>query len=141
MLELDLELGLPGRRVRVSLTASERVVGIAGPSGSGKTTLLRVIAGLDRRAVGTVKALGQLAGRVDLRPAWERRAGCPQDGVLFRTCPSRRTSPTRAGGLDAVVDLLAIRLRSSGGHRATCRAASASARRSGALLRRRGFSS
>jgi molybdate transport system ATP-binding protein len=112
MLELDLELGLPGRRVRVSLTASERVVGIAGPSGSGKTTLLRVIAGLDRRAVGTVKALGEMwQDATSFVPAWERRAGwVPQDGVLFPHL-SVEENLTYAGreGLDAIVDLLAIR--------------------------------
>jgi molybdate transport system ATP-binding protein len=112
MLDLDLELGLPGRRARVVLSASDRVVGIAGPSGSGKTTLLRVIAGLDRRAVGTVKALGEVwQDGAFFVPAWERRAGwVPQDGVLFPHL-SVEENLTYAGrdGLDAVVDLLAIR--------------------------------
>jgi molybdate transport system ATP-binding protein len=112
MLDLDLELGLPGRRVHVALATDARVVGIAGPSGSGKTTLLRVIAGLDRRAVGTVRALGETwQDATTFVPAWERRAGwVPQDGVLFPHLTVEENL-TYAGrdGLEAIVDRLAVR--------------------------------
>ncbi len=112
MLEIDVELRLPGRRARVALAADDRVVGIAGPSGAGKTTLLRVIAGLDRRAAGTVKVFGEVwQDASTFVPPWERRAGwVPQDGVLFPHL-SVEENLTYAGrdGIDAIVDLLAIR--------------------------------
>jgi molybdate transport system ATP-binding protein len=112
MLDLDLELVLPGHRARVALVTDGPVVGIAGPSGSGKTTLLRVLAGLDRRAVGTVKVFGETwQDGSTFVPAWERRASwVPQDGVLFPHL-SVEENLTYAGkdGLDEIVDLLAVR--------------------------------
>jgi molybdate transport system ATP-binding protein len=112
MLDLDLELVLPGHRVRVALAADGPVVGIAGPSGAGKTTLLRVIAGLDRRAIGAVKVFGETwQDASTFVPAWQRRASwVPQDAVLFPHL-SVEENLTYGGriGLDEIVDLLAVR--------------------------------
>ena len=43
------------------------VTGLLGPSGSGKTTLMRAIVGVQRLAGGTVRVLGEEAGRPSLR--------------------------------------------------------------------------
>ena len=51
-------------------TGADRV-GVAGPSGSGKSTLVRVVAGVDRGAVGRVEVDGE---------AWQTHRGrsvCP----------------------------------------------------------------
>jgi ABC-type lipoprotein export system ATPase subunit len=50
------------------------VVTVLGPSGSGKTTLLRILAGLERPSVGTVRLFGQDVGRLAGRAAGEYRA-------------------------------------------------------------------
>ena len=43
------------------------VTGLLGPSGSGKTTLMRAIVGVQRLSAGTVRVLGEEAGRPSLR--------------------------------------------------------------------------
>ena len=56
-----------------------------GPSGAGKSTLLRVVAGLERRARGTITFRGE-AWQAEgvFVPPWQRGAGwVPQDAVLF----------------------------------------------------------
>jgi len=81
--DLSLPVGRPGLRVAVSTDAP--CVGLVGPSGAGKSTLLRVIAGVERRATGTLTVFGERwAGPGVHRPAWERRVGwVPQDAALF----------------------------------------------------------
>ena len=54
--------------------ADGEVVTVLGPSGSGKTTLLRILAGLERPSVGTVRLFGQDVGRLAGRAAGEYRA-------------------------------------------------------------------
>ena len=85
MLDLDLHLPLGANTLAVRLASPGPVLGLLGASGVGKSTLLRVIAGLDRRAVGTVSALGEgWQGPGVFRPPWERGIGwAPQDAVLF----------------------------------------------------------
>lgn len=87
MAELDVDIALPiGRRtLALSLRSSSPGVAVVGPSGSGKSTLLRVIAGVERRARGTVAFGGEVwqDGARFVAP-WERGCGwVPQDGVLF----------------------------------------------------------
>jgi molybdate transport system ATP-binding protein len=85
MFELDLTLPLGPRALRVELRSEAPILAIVGPSGAGKSTLLRVLAGVERRAVGRVRFGGsawQGAG-VFVDP-WARDVGwVPQDGVLF----------------------------------------------------------
>ena len=65
----------------------EGITAVFGPSGAGKTTLLRVVAGLERGAVGRVALGGELWQDTDRRvmvPAHARRLGYVfQDGRLF----------------------------------------------------------
>ncbi len=85
-LSVDLTLALGPRTVRAQFATGGASVCVLGPSGSGKSTLLRAIAGLDRRAQGTL-TFGhepwQTAAGVSV-PSWERHVGwVPQDGLLF----------------------------------------------------------
>ena len=65
----------------------EGITAVFGPSGAGKTTLLRVIAGLEKGAVGRVALGGELwqdTVRRVMAPAHARRLGYVfQDGRLF----------------------------------------------------------
>jgi ABC-type molybdate transport system ATPase subunit len=83
--EIDVRLSLGPRDVTFALATDARAVAIVGPSGAGKSTLLRVVAGLERRATGTVTFQGaSWLGRGAFVPAWERGTGwVPQDALLF----------------------------------------------------------
>ena len=86
-LDVALDLTLGSLALRVELRTLQRAVAIVGPSGAGKSTLLRILAGVERRAIGRV----EMSGRVWLDSArgfflepWERRVGwVPQDDLLF----------------------------------------------------------
>ena len=86
-LDVALDLTLGNLALRVELRTLQRAVAIVGPSGAGKSTLLRILAGVERRAIGRV----EMSGRVWLDSArgfflepWERRVGwVPQDDLLF----------------------------------------------------------
>lgn len=84
---LGLDLVLPVGERRVAIAASQRKLAFVGPSGIGKSTLLRVLAGLERRARGTVTFCGerwQDSGDGTWVPAWRRRIGwVAQDARLF----------------------------------------------------------
>ncbi|MBT9560251.1 MAG: ATP-binding cassette domain-containing protein [Myxococcales bacterium] len=84
-LALDVRLALGSLRLDVVLTTSARNVAIRGPSGAGKSSILRVIAGLERRAIGTVATLGRdLQGARLFVPTSERGLGwVPQAPSLF----------------------------------------------------------
>ncbi|MSQ00869.1 MAG: ATP-binding cassette domain-containing protein [Myxococcales bacterium] len=84
-LEVALRVPLGTLALEVDLSTSAAAVGVVGPSGGGKTTLLRALAGVERRASGTVRALGVMwqGPGVFLAP-WKRRVGwVPQDAALF----------------------------------------------------------
>lgn len=54
-LAIDVRLAYPDFHLDVRLDVKlQGVTGLFGPSGSGKSTLLRIVAGLERRAAGTV---------------------------------------------------------------------------------------
>jgi molybdate transport system ATP-binding protein len=100
-LALDLSLDTPARRI-----------GLFGPSGSGKSTTLRILAGVERRAVGRVAFDGTVwqDGRRFV-PPHERRVGwVPQDGCLFPHL-SVCENLAYAGATDAEVRAMAERLR------------------------------
>jgi len=70
----------------VGLTvAPGELVTVIGPSGCGKSTLLRLIAGLERPDVGTIRLTGTVvAGRHRFQPPERRRTGLVfQDHALF----------------------------------------------------------
>lgn len=55
-LSIDVRIAFPGFALDVSRDIElDGVTGLFGPSGSGKSTLLRVLAGLERRAEGSLK--------------------------------------------------------------------------------------
>lgn len=126
-LDLDLRLPVGERTLVVRLASSARVVGLMGPSGSGKTTLIRVIAGLERRAEGTVRVLGRpLQAPGVYVPAWERGIGwVPQESALFPHLSVRGNLGYGGGGpVEPVAAMLGLELlldrfprRLSGGER------------------------
>ncbi|MBW7916566.1 MAG: ABC transporter ATP-binding protein [Trueperaceae bacterium] len=87
VLDLGLELSLPGFAARVRLRSRSRRTALFGRSGSGKTLLLEVLAGLRRPDSGYVRVLGETffdrAARVDVTPAARRVGYVPQAYDLF----------------------------------------------------------
>ena len=85
-LVLDLAIDLGPRTLRASLRSRSAAIALIGPSGAGKSTLLRAIAGVERRARGTIAFDGtpwQDGAGAFVSP-WLRRVGwVPQDGMLF----------------------------------------------------------
>jgi ABC-type sulfate/molybdate transport systems ATPase subunit len=84
-IDVEVALQLGPRKQRIHLRGTTQVLGIVGPSGCGKTTLLRVIAGVETRAVGVVRALGEVwQAPGQFVPAWRRGVGwVPQDALLL----------------------------------------------------------
>lgn len=80
---------LGGRSVLapMSLTLTERRIGIVGRNGSGKTTLLRLIAGLVAPVSGQV-TIG------DIDPATDRKAALRRIGILFQNADHQILFPT-----------------------------------------------
>ena len=99
------------RALVATLSSGAPALGVTGPSGSGKTTLLRALAGLERRATGTITALGETwLGPSRFVPPWERRAAwVPQEAALFPHLNVRQNlSYAGAEGLDEVAALLDV---------------------------------
>jgi molybdate transport system ATP-binding protein len=85
-LQLDLQLGLAEFALNAQLDWDAiGVLALYGRSGSGKTTLLRCIAGLERRAAGTLRFAAQTwQNERHLMPAHRRAVGFVfQDARLF----------------------------------------------------------
>ncbi len=106
MLRLAVTLRIGAETLVVDKASNAAAIGLVGPSGIGKSTLLRVVAGLERRAVGHVAFAGEVwqdtgsmavgapggslgdthegSPRAPFVPPERRGAGwVPQDGVLF----------------------------------------------------------
>ena len=87
LLEANVRLPLGAVELDVSIDTASTAVAIVGPSGSGKSTLLRILAGVERRAKGTVRFRGETwqdSEKGVWVPPWERGVGwVPQDELLF----------------------------------------------------------
>jgi len=86
-LSLDVEIPLSVRTMRIQLDTTHSSIAIVGPSGAGKSTILRVLAGVERRAKGTVRVADQTwqdtASGTWIQP-WLRGVGwVPQEVLLF----------------------------------------------------------
>ncbi|HVS02796.1 MAG TPA: molybdenum ABC transporter ATP-binding protein [Thermoanaerobaculia bacterium] len=137
-LRIAVRLPLPGLSLEVDLRLpGSGVTAIFGPSGAGKSTLLRIVAGLERRALGVVALAGEVwqgGGRSAFVPTHRRGVGYVfQEGALFphltvrgnleyglaRTPPPRRRVPVDRAvewlGLGGLLDRRPQRL--SGGER------------------------
>jgi len=106
---LTLDLSARGGR-RWQLSTVAPVIGLAGPSGAGKSTLLRVLAGVERRAEGTLEAWGERWLGPGATPPWRRGVGwAPQDALLFPHQTVAENLGYAGYGVDpAVVDALAL---------------------------------
>jgi ABC-type molybdate transport system ATPase subunit len=84
-IRLDWELALGSHRIVARRATSAGTIALSGPSGSGKSTLLRVLAGVERRAVGTVAFDGEIwqSSGVFRAPPSRGVGWVPQDGCLF----------------------------------------------------------
>lgn len=113
LLEARVRLPLDALQLDVSLRTPSAAVAIVGPSGAGKSTLLRVLAGVERRAKGTVLFRGETWQDSEngvWRPPWERGVGwVPQDDLLFPHL-SVRENLGYAGGSAVSVEEMAGQL-------------------------------
>jgi molybdate transport system ATP-binding protein len=113
LLEVSVRLPLDAVELDVVIDTGSMAVAIVGPSGAGKSTFLRILAGVERRAEGTVRFKGETwqdSGEGAWMPPWERGVGwVPQDELLF---PHLSVSENLgyAGASEAAVDEMARRL-------------------------------
>lgn len=121
-LTFKARLERPGFLLDVDHTLElQRITGLFGASGGGKSTLLRVIAGLERNAVGSIEFDGanwQDTASGNFMPAWRRPVGLVfQDARLFEHrdvegnlefAIRRSTSSGVAISRDEIVDALGI---------------------------------
>jgi molybdate transport system ATP-binding protein len=85
--ELSLRFAHARAPLAFSIGARARRIAVFGPSGSGKSTLLKILAGVERRARGTLRvdgAVWQDTNTGAFLPASQRRVGwVPQNALLF----------------------------------------------------------
>ena len=129
-IEMDVTVPLGARTLEATFQTRSSALAFLGPSGSGKTTLIRILAGVERRAMGTLTVDGvpwMDAGRTTV-PPWERRLGwAPQETLLFPHLSVRQnmayagaqhTEVEETAELFRIQDLLERRPRNlSGGER------------------------
>ncbi|MCV2891364.1 energy-coupling factor ABC transporter ATP-binding protein [Ruegeria aquimaris] len=85
----DLDFVIEGKQVlhRLSLSLSERRIGVVGRNGSGKSTLARLVAGLTAPTAGKIRINGH-----DL--AKDRRRALQEVGILFQNPEHQIIFPT-----------------------------------------------
>lgn len=87
ILDLDFQIRVGVRDLRVRLKTEAPTVAVFGPSGGGKSTILRTLAGVEKRAQGSVRVRDEVwmdssVGR--FLPPWDRGIGwVPQEYRLF----------------------------------------------------------
>lgn len=117
-IDMNVEVPLGPRSLEMTFATRSSAVAVVGPSGSGKTTLIRVLAGVERRARGTLEVDGHVwlnggsEGAVWV-PPWERRVGwAPQDVLLFPHLSVRENMAyaerARASDVDEMAELFRI---------------------------------
>lgn len=109
-IEMDVRLPLGARMLEAAFQTQSSAVAVLGPSGSGKTTLIRILAGVERRASGTLVVNGQawMEEGGTAVPPWERRVGwAPQEVLLFPHLSVRENMAYAPGAQPADVDEMA----------------------------------
>ena len=109
-IEMDVRVPLGERALELAFETRSSAVAVLGPSGSGKTTLVRVLAGVERRASGTLSVGGQpwMEPNGAAVPPWERRVGwAPQDVLLFPHLSVRENMAYAAGTQPSDVEEMA----------------------------------
>lgn len=127
---MDVQVPLGARTLEAAFEMRTQALAFLGPSGSGKTTLIRILAGVERRAQGTltVDGVSWMDGSGVTVPPWERRLGwAPQEVLLFPHLSVRENMAYAGAGkadveemadLFRITDLLERRPRNlSGGER------------------------
>lgn len=108
-IQMDVQVPLGTRTLRAALVTASPAVAVVGPSGSGKTTLVRILAGVARRARGTLTVDGRtwMDETGSRLPPWDRKVGwAPQDVLLFPHL-SVRENMAYAGADDGEVEAMA----------------------------------
>jgi len=119
LLEADVRLDAPGRRLDAALRMDGEVTALFGPSGAGKTTLLECLSGLLRPTGGAIRLAGETlfdaaAGR-DVPPERRRIGYVFQEARLFPHLDVRANlryghrADAPAPRADDVIDLLELR--------------------------------
>ena len=108
-IEVDVMVRLESRPLELRLRSRSAAIAIVGPSGAGKSTLLRILAGVERRAAGTVRVNGELWQGLDkgvLVPPWLRRVGwLPQEILLFPHLTVRENLAYAGSSVGAVEEI------------------------------------
>lgn len=119
-MSLDIAISLARKDFSLDLDlqiAASGVSAISGPSGSGKTSLLRVIAGLERNAIGSVHFNGQVwqQGEVFVAPQKRHIGYVFQHGALFEHLTvegniryAQRRSRANRYSLSSLISIFAI---------------------------------
>ena len=107
---LDVGIPLAGGVLSLRMSTTRATVAVVGPSGAGKSTLLRVLAGVERRASGSLDFGGERwldPERGVVVEPWERGVGwVPQEASLFPHLTVRQNLGY-AGAGDAAVEEMA----------------------------------
>lgn len=108
---MDVRVPFAERTLELVMETKSRAVAVVGPSGAGKSTLLRVLAGVERRATGSLVVDGAtwLAPDGPRRPPWQRKVGwVPQDAALFPHLSVRENLGYAGAAADAVASVAAL---------------------------------